>query len=182
MKSFVIVDLEWTSWKNNLKKNLREKWQKKEIIQIGAIKVNNKYKVINKINIYVKPKFNPILSDYIKKLTHITQNRIDKNGLTFEKACKKFNSFTKNCKIISNGVDGKVFKENLKYYKLKRKVKIKNIRPLFINKYKIPKKFCNSYLIHTFFGYKLSKNQSHNALWDCKCILKALRKLNFKFN
>ena len=71
---------------------------------------------------------------------------------------------------------------NLKYYKLKKKIKIKDIRPLLINKYKIPKKFCNSYFIHTFFGYKLNKNHAHNAIWDCKCIFKALRKLNFKFN
>ena len=59
MKTTVILDLEWTSWKYNVDR----KWQKKEIIQIGAIKINNKYKIIGEINIYVKPKFNPILSN-----------------------------------------------------------------------------------------------------------------------
>ena len=102
MKTTVILDLEWTSWKYNVDR----KWQKKEIIQIGAIKINNKYKIIGEINIYVKPKFNPILSNYIKKLTGITQNKIDNNGLPFKKAYEKFNIFSKNSKIISNGVDG----------------------------------------------------------------------------
>ena len=175
MKTTVILDLEWTSWKYNVDR----KWQKKEIIQIGAIKINNKYKIIGEINIYVKPKFNPILSNYIKKLTGITQNKIDNNGLPFKKAYEKFNIFSKNSKIISNGVDGKIIKENLKYYNLKKKIKIKNIRPLLINKYKIPKRFINSAIIHTFFGYKLNKKHSHNAIWDCKCILKALKNLNF---
>ena len=76
MKSFIIVDLEWTSWRDNSKNKRRKKWQKREIIQIGAIKANNKYKIIDKFNIFVKPKFNPILSNYIKKLTNITQNKI----------------------------------------------------------------------------------------------------------
>jgi inhibitor of KinA sporulation pathway (predicted exonuclease) len=182
MKSFIIVDLEWTSWRDNSKKKIREKWQKREIIQIGAIKVNNKYKIINKLNIFVKPKFNPILSNYIKKLTNITQNKIDKDGVTFDKAYKKFISFSKRTKIISNGNDGKILNENLKYNKLKKKIEVKDIRPLFQNKYKIPKKFCNSYLIHTFFGYSLNKNRSHDAVWDCKCILKALKSLRFKIN
>ena len=85
MKTTVILDLEWTSWKYNVDR----KWQKKEIIQIGAIKINNKYKIIGEINIYVKPKFNPILSNYIKKLTGITQNKIDNNENILQFVIKK---------------------------------------------------------------------------------------------
>jgi len=74
MKSLIIVDLEWTSWRNNEKKKIRKRWQKREIIQIGAIKVNNKYKITNKLNIFVKPKFNPILSNYIKCVSLVETN------------------------------------------------------------------------------------------------------------
>ena len=182
MKSLIIVDLEWTSWRNNEKKKIRKRWQKREIIQIGAIKVNNKYKITNKLNIFVKPKFNPILSNYIKKLTHITQKKIDKDGVDFNVAYKKFIKFSKNTKIISNGNDGVIFNKNLKYYKLKKKIKVKDLRPLFLNKYKIPEKFYKSYLIHSFFGHTLNKNHSHDAVQDCKCVLKALKSLRFKIN
>ena len=78
MKEFVIIDLEWTSWKENYNKrkdtfNRRKVWQKKEIIQIGAIRFNKYYKILDTLNLYVKPKFNPILSNYIIKLTGISQ-------------------------------------------------------------------------------------------------------------
>ena len=63
MKKFIIVDLEWTSWEGNyLGKNFaiekRKNWQKKEIIQIGAIKFNKYYKILDSLNLYVKPLFN----------------------------------------------------------------------------------------------------------------------------
>ena len=52
MKEFVIIDLEWTSWKENYNKrkdtfNRRKVWQKKEIIQIGAIRFNKYYKILD---------------------------------------------------------------------------------------------------------------------------------------
>ena len=76
MKYYIVVDLEWMSWKNNyygrfLEKEKRKSWQKKEIIQIGAIKFDKNFKIIKKLNIYVKPKINPKLSKYIIKLTSI---------------------------------------------------------------------------------------------------------------
>ena len=46
-------------------------------------------------------------------------------------------------------------------------------------KYKIPKKFIHSPVIHTFFGYKLKKNKMHNAIHDCLNVLKALKKVKF---
>ena len=93
MKNFVITDFEWTSWKGNytgkyLEKEKRQKWQKKEIIQIGAIKVNENFKIEKKLNIYVKPVFNPVLSEYIKDLTGLRQSLIDKKGVEFKIAFK----------------------------------------------------------------------------------------------
>ena len=53
MKEYVILDLEWTSWRGNyFGKNLffqkRKAWQKKEIIQIGAIKFDKNYKILKR--------------------------------------------------------------------------------------------------------------------------------------
>ena len=46
MKKSVILDLEWTSWKGNHcgdNQEKRKSWQKKEIIQIGAVKFDKNY-------------------------------------------------------------------------------------------------------------------------------------------
>ena len=185
MKEYVILDLEWTSWRGNyFGKNLfsqkRKAWQKKEIIQIGAIKFDKNYKIIDRLSLYVKPKFNPILSDHIKNLTGINQEKLEKKGITFTKSYKIFKKFCKGAKIFSNGTDNLIMKTNLHYNHLRdKKLKIKNISKILNKKYKIPKKFIPSPIIHTFFDYKLKKNDMHNAIHDCYNILKALKKIKF---
>ena len=49
IKIFYILDLEWMTWnrKSNFNPKLRKNWQKKEIIQIGAIKFDKNYKIID---------------------------------------------------------------------------------------------------------------------------------------
>ena len=188
MKNFVITDFEWTSWKGNytgkyLEQEKRQTWQKKEIIQIGAIKVNENFKIEKKLNIYVKPVFNPVLSAHIQKLTGLKQNFIDKKGLEFEIALKMFLDFTDNSLIISNGEDGKILYLNLKYHNLSKKCpNIFNIKSIFRHRYKIPRDMLHSTIIHSYFGYKLYFNKFHNPIEDCKNILKVIKKTNFNFN
>jgi len=187
MSNFVIMDLEWTSWHGNYygKYNQFEKRsakQKKEIIQIGAIKINKDFQIIKKLNIYVKPKINPKLSRYIIKLTGITQGTIDNKALNFKDAFNIFEKFTKKNKIICNGTDENILKKNLAFNKIDKIVKIINIKKLLIKKYKIPRNYCHSPLIQSYFGYKINKKNTHNALYDCISILRALRKIKFNLN
>ena len=188
MKEFVIIDLEWTSWKENYNKrkdpfNRRKVWQKKEIIQIGAIRFNKYYKILDTLNLYVKPKFNPILSNYIIKLTGISQKIIDQKGNSFKRSYKILKKFCGTSKIFCNGDDYIIIKKNLNYNDMNdNKVKIKNIRKILNKKYKIPKKFLISGIIHTYFGIKFKKKEMHNAVYDCMNILKALKKIKFSFN
>ena len=185
MKKYVIIDFEWTSWSGNYygqnySMEKRKIWQKKEIIQIGAIKFNRNFKIIDKLNIYVKPKYNPVLGNYIKKLTGITQKKLLTKGVDFIQSYKILKKFCNNNKIFSNGDDNLILKKNLIYNNLKNQnLKMKNIKIMLNKKYKIPKKFLHSPIIHTFFGYKLNKNKMHNAIHDCKNVLKALEKIKF---
>jgi hypothetical protein len=69
---FILWDTEYTSWKGSQERN----WKKtkksditeyKELVMIGAIKVKkigNTLKIIDNKKIYIKPTYNPILSDY----------------------------------------------------------------------------------------------------------------------
>lgn len=187
MKYYIVVDLEWMSWKNNyygkfLEKEKRKKWQKKEIIQIGAIKFDKNYKIKKKLNILVKPKINPKLSKYIIKLTHITQRSIDKKGLDFKNAFKIFCKFTQKSKIICNGNDEKILNENLILNNIKKKIKFFNIKRFLIEIYQIPSKYCSSPFLQSYFGYKINKSITHNALHDCMSIIRTLRKIRFDFD
>ena len=154
--------------------------KKKEIIQIGALKFNKNYKILDKLNLYVRPRYNPVLSKYIKNLTGITQKKLDKKGLQFKKSYKIFKKFSKRNKILCNGDDNSIFRKNLHYNNINDKsLKIQNIKKILNKKYNIPLKFLHSPVIHTYFGYKLKKNEMHNAVNDCLCVLKALKKIKF---
>ena len=180
-----MIDLEWTSWRGNyfgknFLKEKRKKWQKKEIIQIGAIKFDSGFNIIEKFNVYVKPTINPKLSKYIIKLTKITNRKLKNKGINFRKAYLKFKNFTKDCKVICNGDDNKVLKENLKYNKMKEKmIRIKNIKKMLATKYKIPANYLHSPRIQSFFNYKKNTQNWHNALKDCESILNALRAIKY---
>ena len=71
--NYIIFDLEATCWLGRPPKGLNE------IIEIGAIKVNDYGEVVSRFSKFVKPSINPILSDFCKKLTSISQEDVDKS-------------------------------------------------------------------------------------------------------
>ena len=187
MNKYVILDLEWTSWKGNyfgrnFAHEKRKFWQKKEILQIGAIKFNRNYKIINKLNLYVKPNYNKTLSDYIINLTGITDKILKAKGVSFYKSYNDLKKFCRNSKIFCNGDDSLILKKNLIYNNLRDKnLKIKNIKRILNKKYGIPKKYLHSPIIHTFFGYKLNRKKMHNAINDCNNVLNVLKVIKFNY-
>ena len=136
MKNYTIIDLEWTSWKNNYfgkykEFEKRKSWQKKEIIQIGAVKFNENFEVKKLLNIIVKPKINKKLSNHIISLTSLTDRIISKKGFNFLKAYKKLIKFSNNSYLLCNGCDGEVLRKNLKYNRSKIKlIKVLNIKKI----------------------------------------------------
>ena len=69
MKPIIIVDLEATCSENKDIEN--------EIIEIGAVKIIDG-KVVDTFGQFVRPIFNPILTDFCKELTTIQQEDVDK--------------------------------------------------------------------------------------------------------
>ncbi len=188
MKYYTVIDLEWTSWKQNyygkyLEKEKRKKWQKKEIIQIGAIKFDKNYKIKEKLNLITKPKINKKLSTYIANLTSITNKVIKKKGIDFLDGFNKLEKFSKNSYVFSNGNDGAILQKNLKYNNyFQKKIKIINIKKILEKKYKIPKSYLHSPRLKTYFGYKYCEKKAHHALFDCQSIIYAMKKMNFDLN
>ena len=69
MKTIIIVDLEATC---SEKRDIEN-----EIIEIGAVKIQNNV-VVSTFNEFVKPILNPVLTDFCKELTTISQEDVDK--------------------------------------------------------------------------------------------------------
>jgi len=79
---YIIVDLEATCSK-------KSKLSPQEIIEIGAVKIDEKGKIISTFNEFVKPKINPVLSEYCRDLTGIKQSQVDSAG-DFPEVIEKF--------------------------------------------------------------------------------------------
>lgn len=87
---FLIIDLEATCW------NGGNKGHQMEIIEIGVVlarplQQGGKYVVqtVDELDIIVKPIVNPVLTPFCTKLTSITQQMIDEEGVSLATAITK---------------------------------------------------------------------------------------------
>ena len=134
MSSLIIYDTEYTAWDGSQKRKWSEPWEHREIIQIGAVKLelHEGLREIDFFNVLVKPQINPQLSGYIIKLTGITQEQIEKNGVSFLSAMEMFLHFAGQDGILAcNHKDYIVIEEN--YELQNRTLPIKKNRFLNIN-------------------------------------------------
>jgi len=86
MKTLVIFDLEATCWENRA-------LHVSEIIEIGAVRIEKETgNIIDTFDVFVKPRLNPILSEYCTNLTSIRQQDVDL-GYDFVPATFQFNEY-----------------------------------------------------------------------------------------
>ncbi len=189
--SFVIFDTEYTSWKGCQEHGWQGN-QKKEIVQISAIKVNDNLEIISEFNTLCKPLINPILSDYFIELTHITNEQIGKLGKPFKQVYADFVEFVDNNSCyshswgsdFSNKSDGKIIEENLGLYDIpaQKKIAYYNIAPVFEQLYKENRINVTSQssgqiaqILDLNANIKKLGLNPHNALYDVYSILVGLK-------
>jgi 3'-5' exoribonuclease 1 len=80
--NFIIFDLEAScGW-------MREERQS-EIIEIGAVKLNNKLEIVDEFQSFIRPILNPQLTYFCEELTTIKQVDVD-SAYTFDIVCTQF--------------------------------------------------------------------------------------------
>lgn len=82
--NYIIFDLEATCQRDGFFDN--------EIIEIGAVKFNEKLENIGEFQLFIRPVVNPKLTDFCKELTTISQEDVDDKD-TFDKSIQKFIDF-----------------------------------------------------------------------------------------
>lgn len=189
--SFVIFDTEYTSWKGCQENG----WignQKKEIVQISALKVSDTLDVIAQFTSLCKPVINPVLSDYFTNLTRITNAQIEKQGKSFKDVFNDFIAFVGNNICYSHGwgadyfdqADGKIIKENINLYGLfeQKELIYRNIVPIFKQLYLENNIFVKSQSSGQIVEILNLKKQleklglnPHNSLYDVYSILEGLK-------
>ena len=86
----IMIDLEMNSInKDNLEVR---NYLKREIIEIGAVMMDDMFNIISTLNIYIKPQFNPIV-EKIEELTGISNAKVDES-LGFNEVMQQFIEWT----------------------------------------------------------------------------------------
>jgi inhibitor of KinA sporulation pathway (predicted exonuclease) len=71
--NFIIYDLEATCWQTEAERIGRTQ----EVIEIGAVKINEYGKIQSRFESFIRPVIHPQLSDFCKQLTSITQIEVN---------------------------------------------------------------------------------------------------------
>jgi DNA polymerase III epsilon subunit-like protein len=169
---YIVFDTEFTAWEGSQERNWNGENEFMELVQIGAIKVDNK-KIVDILDIYIKPTINPILSDYFINLTGITNQKINKEGISFKDALNKFYKFSQGYNLYSYGNDYHVIEENIKINNLNKIIYIEKFKKQFfdfrdkLKDYNIdPNKYSSGTIYKAFNIKKKKELQLHNALDD----------------
>ena len=83
--NYIILDLEWNQAVSAARMIRKPVMLHGEIIQIGAVKTDDKFNLIDQIKINVRPKYYKIMNSHVEKLTGITQLQL-MSGETFPHA------------------------------------------------------------------------------------------------
>jgi len=185
MRTFVLFDLEFTTWPGALEQDWSAAGQLREIVQIGALRLREDFSVAEEYEALVRPVANPRLSAYFTELTGIDQETVDRDGLSPAEALGEFLGFCRGQSVLSYGNDMVVLGENVGWARARGEdvkngylgAHFLNVRP-WINAVAPVTSSANVGRLWQMLGLpKPAAGQEHSALFDCHSFAAALRHL-----
>jgi inhibitor of KinA sporulation pathway (predicted exonuclease) len=121
----VVFDLEFTAWEGSMESRWTRPGELTEVVQIGAVKLDAaSLAEIDSFNMLVRPRVNPVLSDYLTELTGITNAAVAERGVDFVVAYRAFLDFVGDARIHAHGRDDSILAGNLKLYGWDRALRV----------------------------------------------------------
>ncbi|MGN1422297.1 MAG: exonuclease domain-containing protein [Oscillospiraceae bacterium] len=117
--NYIILDMEWNQAQGRTKMVQSPVLLRGEIIQIGAVKTDEKFNFIDKIKISVCPKYYKVMNRHVEKITGITSTQLT-FGERFPQAFKRFSAWCgEDFRFITWGFDDiSILSDNLELYGL----------------------------------------------------------------
>jgi len=127
----IVWDLEFTSWEGAQARDWSGPGEEKEIVQIGAVRLSPTFEEIAAFDLLVLLRLNPILSDYFKALTGLSQERLEADGVSWPEALSRFSAFCHGAGLIlANGSDGEVLERNCDLWHMPSLIPLERFRSL----------------------------------------------------
>jgi DNA polymerase III epsilon subunit-like protein len=109
----VVFDTEFTAWPGSMERGWAGPGEHKEIVQIGAVALDaRRLEERRAFTVLVRPVLNPVLSDYLVRLTRITNERVGREGLDFQTAVARFVEFASDRPLHCFGRDDRIIAAN----------------------------------------------------------------------
>jgi len=176
----VVFDLEWTAWEGSHSRNWSGPGEYREVIQIGAAQLDAaNFNLLTVYDRLVLPVGNPVLSDYIMKLTGLTNERMHVEGVSLEAALAEFAAFVGDRPLWCNGGDAAVLHDNCILQVIQCPIvteNIGNLRPLLTSATGLPASQLVSCELPELLGIGTALNR-HTGAGDAIAIAKALASL-----
>lgn len=174
----IIWDTEYTSWPGCQENGWEnEKGQYREIIQVGALKFDtDTLEVLDSFERVIRPEINPELSNYIKDLTGLSQESIDRAD-SFESVLKTFVEWSEGLILYSYGNDLDVVQRNVELYDSDlafEKGRFKDMKEVF-RREGLPVDGWNSGDIAHYFDPKKELLPQHDAYNDARNMAEAVK-------
>ncbi|MBO6520566.1 MAG: exonuclease domain-containing protein [Rhodospirillales bacterium] len=176
-----IMDLEFTAWEGSRARGWSGQGEEREIVQIGALKISgdDMLKECEALDILVRPRINPQLSDYFRNLTGITQRQLDREGLSFEDALMRLGTFLGGIDgpVYSMGTDCLVIEENCSLYDVAYpfdNTRFADLRPILANTVGRSVAAADSSQLPQHMSFD-NPGTAHQGIFDCRCIAETLR-------
>lgn len=186
MRSFIIFDFEFTSWEGALAEEWSRRGHLREIVQIGAIRVDcSSLKVVAKLELLVRPVANPIISTYLTRITGLTQDLLRDQAVEPSEALAEFLGFCHGQPALCYGNDSVVLGENFGWARSRGETiansfleeHFVNVKPWINFLSPITKGVNSGRLWRVLNLSKPAEGQEHSASFDCCSILSAIRHL-----
>lgn len=182
--SFVLYDLEYTSWKGCQENGWPEGYHK-EIVQIGALKCDwcpivKKLIVVDTLTVLTRPRLHATLSEYFINLTNITQQQVDAQGVSIMQGLETLRKFCGSRRCHSYGNDYDIIELNLNLLAVPRCHALRSWKSMHFDAKTLFEPFLDvskytSGTVYHAFDINLDSGQVHNALFDCWSMFVSLR-------
>ncbi len=156
----------------------------RQIVQIAAILFDhNKGEEVGSFNILTFPAYEKKLPSFFIELTGISQEDLDKNGISFELGLEKFVNFCQDYEIWIFDKDENVLRQNCKYFGLDFPFGDSNfirVKPK-LKYWRIDPEKYSSGTLYKAVNLDL-KGKVHNALHDVRSMAQAVHELEKNYN
>jgi len=176
--ALTVFDLEFTAWECSMAGHWLRPGEFKEVVQIGAVRLDKDFRILDEFEILVRPRINPMLSDYFENLTGIGNALLMMKGVDFADAYRRFVSFAGQTPIAAFGHDEWVLEDNIRLYGLTDLAPLPPFRDLraWFAERKVDPRGLHSCDIAARVGASF-KGRAHNALDDARSIAMGMKEL-----